>query len=43
MTGEGLTGFEGIVTALGSTVTYHVSASVLDVFTGCRVMGQVTV
>jgi hypothetical protein len=42
LTGESLTGFEGIVTALGSTVTYHVSASVLDMATGCRVVGQVT-
>jgi hypothetical protein len=42
LTGESLTGFEGIVTALGSTVTYHVSASVMDMFTGCRVVGQVT-
>jgi len=42
LTGESLTGFEGIITALGSKVTYDVSVSVLDIFTGCRVVGQVT-
>ena len=42
LTGESLSGFEGFVTALDSTATYHVSAAIQDIFTGCRVVGQVT-